>query len=445
MAQGPRGSLLLGNMQEYMADPLAFMTRMPRRYGPVYKVRFLHVPYFVVSHPDGIKQILHDNARNYRKNPQIIHPLEASVGTGLLVSEGESHLRQRRLMQPLFHRQQIMTIGDLMSRETEAVLASWDLAAREGKAVDVAAAMKGLALNIVTRALFSTSIEGMTAAFTTALATLNADAHKRTFNPLYPPPAIPTLHNRRLLAARRQMDRFIYKMIAERRAGDVKSPDLLSLLIQARDPVTGAQMSDRQIHDESLTLIAAGQDTTANALSWTFYVLARHPEVEARLHAELAAVLNGRPPSAQDLPALPYSRMIIDEVLRLCPPVPLDGRRAIGRDVLCGYDIPPNANVDLAIYAVHRHPEFWEKPAVFDPDRFAPGRAAGRHRFAYIPFFAGQHMCLGKDFGLVEAQLVLATIAQRYRLALAPGRPVIPQLTLTMGPRGGLPMILRPR
>jgi cytochrome P450 len=368
-----------------------------------------------------------------------------SFGDGLIVSEGAVHRRQRRLMQPMFHHRQVVEFGDLMVRETTALLATWEQAARRDQPVDVAVAMKRLALTNLSKAIFGASIEASMPTILTTIKMFNNDAYMRAFLPFYPPPCVPTPYNRRYLAAYRSLEQVVTRLIAERRASSTGATDLLSLLVQAHDPASGAPMSDRQIRDEVVTLLLAGHDTVANMLAWTFYLLARHLEVTERLWAELASALGGPSLAVADLAALPFNRMIIDEALRLYPPVPIDGRRTIAEDNLCGYHIPANANVNVAIYAVHRHPDYWERPGAFDPERFSPARAAGRHRYAYLPFFGGPHLCIGKEFALLEAQLVLATVARRYRRALAPGQIVRPGLALTMGPRDGLPMAVHAR
>jgi cytochrome P450 len=402
----------------------------------------------VVSHPDGVQRILHDNARNYLRAPQVVNPVKVSFGAGLLVTEGEPYLRHRRMMQPIFHRRYVHTFAELMVQQTAALLASWEAPAQRHELVDVAAAMKSLALTNVTGALFSTHLEGSAEAqaLSAANATLNDAAYRRAmYYPVYPHPMAPTPNNRRFQAAARHLDQRVYKMIADRRAQSEPAGDLLSLLIEARDAETGEGMSDQQIRDEALNLIFAGHDTVANALTWTFYLLARHPDVVERLWTEVAAELGGRTPTVEDLPRMPYSRMIIDEALRLYPPVPIDPRRALSADTICGYHIPAHANASVCVYAVHRHPEYWPQPDDFNPERFAPAAAASRHRYAYIPFLAGQHLCMGKDFALLEAQLTLIMVAQRYRLTLAEEQVVEPQVGLTLSPRGGLPMSLHLR
>jgi cytochrome P450 len=456
-ARGPRGTLLLGNLRAYLHDPLGYMVEMPRQYGPVVRLRLLQTPYYVVAHPDGVQRILHDNARNYLRAPQVIDPVKVSFGAGLLVTEGAPYLRHRRMMQPIFHHRHVQTFAELMAHQTAALLTAWEAPAQRGERVDVAAAMKRLALAIVTRALFSADLDRTADAQVLSAAndTLNDAAFRRAmYYPVYPPPAVPTPHNRRFRAAARHLDHLVYRLIAVRRAQyDTQSDnaasdsatDLLSLLIEARDAETGEGMTDRQIRDEALNLIFAGHDTVANALTWTLYLLARHPDVVERLEAEVATELGGRAPTVGDLARLPYSRMILDEALRLYPPVPIDPRRALSADTICGYHIPARANVSVGIYAVHHHPDYWPRPTDFDPERFTPAAVASRHRYAYLPFFAGQHLCMGKDFALLEAQLALIMVAQRYRLTLAPGQVVEPHLGLTLSPRGGLPMTLHSR
>jgi cytochrome P450 len=243
------------------------------------------------------------------------------------------------------------------------------------------------------------------------------------------------------------LDNVVYAIINERRKQpvDLDTPDLLWMLLSARDEETGEGMSDQQLRDEVLILLLAGHETTATALTWTWYLLSQHPEVESRLHDELDTVLGGRRPSVEDLDKLPYTRMVIQEVLRLYPPAFGFTRHAVAEDEIGGYRIPANSMVFLTPYCTHRHPACWEEPEVFDPERFTPERSAGRPRFAYFPFGGGPRQCIGNAFALMEAQLVLASVAQRYCLRLVPGHPVEPQVQLTLRPRYGLPMTLHPR
>jgi len=259
------------------------------------------------------------------------------------------------------------------------------------------------------------------------------------------PERIPTPRNRRFLVARRKLDEAVYRLIAGRRRSGEDTGDLLSMLLAARDEETGEGMSDRQLRDEVVTILIAGYETTADALAWTWYLLGTHPEAGARLHAELAAVLAGRVPAVEDLPQLPYTRMVLQEAMRLYPPAWGLLRQAREDDEIRGYRIPARARIVISQYVVHRHPGFWEEPEQFDPERFAPGRAASRPPFAYFPFGGGQRMCIGNNFAMMEAQLILATVAQRYRLDLVPGHPVEPEPLITLRPRHGVLVTLHDR
>src|SRR5258707_3735020 len=258
----------------------------------------------------------------------------------------------------------------------------------------------------------------------------------------FPPLGIPTPRNRRMQLAIRALDQMVYRMIAERRMLQTDTGDLLSMLLLAEDEETGQGMNDRQVRDEILTLLLAGHETTANTLTWTWYLLSEYPEVERRLHAELNEVLGGRVPTVEDLPDLKYTRMVLEEALRLYPPAPLLSRKAIAADELQGYPIAANSMIMISPYATHRHPAFWEEPERFDPERFTPERSAARPAYAYFPFGGGPRICIGNHFAMMEAQLILSTVAQRYQLRLIPGHPVEPQMVVTLRPRYGLPMTI---
>jgi len=295
--------------------------------------------------------------------------------------------------------------------------------------------------------LFSAKVTDETNAIGQAITTIMGNIEFRYVVPFYPSVSVPTPRNRRHLAALRTLDQIVYGILHERRRHPRpadRSGDLLSLLIEARDEETGEGMSDKQLRDEVLTLFVAGHESTANALAWTFYLLSQHPEAERRLRAELAEALAGGTPTVADLPNLPYTRMVIEESMRLYPPAWIMIRSAVADDEICGYRIPANATVLISPYVIHRLPAFWEAPAEFDPERFTPERSAGRPPFAYFPFGGGPHQCIGKGYALQAAQLILATVAQRFRLRLAPGQAVEPQALLTLRPRGGLPMTAHP-
>jgi len=444
---GPRGNLLFGSMFDFQKDPLGLFMSLAREYGDVVRYRVAVWTFYLVNRPEGIQRILQENNRNYVRGATFEPIRNLARGNGLATSEGEFWLRQRRLMQPVFHRQRVAAFGDLMTEATLAMLERWRPIAADGRPLDTHVEMTRLTMGIVTQALFSAKVTDETIAIGQAITTIMGNIEFRYAVPFYPSVSVPTPRNRRHLAALRTLDQIVYGILRERRRHPRPadgSGDLLSLLIEARDEETGEGMSDKQLRDEVLTLFVAGHESTANALTWVFYLLSRHPEVERRLRAELAEVLGGRVPTVADLSELSYTRMVIEETLRLYPPAWIMIRSAVADDEICGYRIPANATVLISPYVIHRLPTFWEAPAEFDPERFTPERSADRPDFAYFPFGGGPHQCIGKGYALQAAQLVLATVAQRFRLRLAPGQAVEPQALLTLRPRGSLPMTAHP-
>jgi len=436
-ASGPRGLPLIGNTIGIQRDPLGVFLEGARQCGPVVHYRFVVWHVYTVNHPDGAKRILQDNNRNYNKDVFDYSLLKGLLGNGLLTSDGESWLRQRRLMQPAFHRQRIAGFAALMTDETETMLAGWEGLRKNGDLLDVSAAMMRLTLRIVCRALFSTDIEREEDIIGAAFTEVNRRITNYSYFP-FPPLFVPTPGNRKIVASSRALRQIVDGIVSRRRQDSIDHDDLLSMLLHAQDADTGERMSDQQVSDEVITLLLAGHETTSNALSWTRYLLAQHPEAEAKLHDELDSVLGGRLPTMDDLERLPYNRMVIEEALRLYPPAWVVSRNAIAEDEICGYRVPAHAYVLLLPYTVHRHPDFWEHPDTFDPERFTPERSAVRPRYAYFPFGGGPRQCIGNTFAMTEAQLILATIAQRYRLSLAPDHEVGTEPLITLRPRNGI-------
>jgi cytochrome P450 len=441
-APGPRGRLLTGSMRDFQRDSLGFIEEVARRYGDVARYRMAHMTWYQVNHPEGVRRILQENNHNYPKSDLTASILKPVVGDGLFTSEGKTWLRQRRLIQPAFHRQRVAAFGELMTDATLKMLDRWEPSAP----VDVAAQMTRLTLDIVTGALFHAHVGDEPETIARAVTMLLEEINYRFEVPFYPPLSVPTPRNRRLRAAVRTLDRAMYSIIEEHRRTGEGEGDLLSLLMEARDEETGQAMSDRQLRDEVITLFIAGHETTANALAWTFYLLAKHPEAEERLRNELDEVLGGshRTPTVADLPRLPYARMVVEEAMRLYPPAWITDRQAIAEDEIRGHRIPKGAHVVISPYVTHRLPDLWEDPERFDPERFSPENSVGRPRYAYFPFGGGPRQCIGKGMALVEAQLILATVAHRYRLRLASDRPVQPEALVTLRPHGGLPMTAEP-
>ncbi len=444
IAPGPRGHLLLGMLPEIGAGVLDFLDRMTGTYGDIVRYRLVHLRAHLLNHPDYIRHVLQENQRNYTKNLFDYDMLRWIVGNGLVTSEGSFWLRQRRLAQPAFHRQRVAGFGAQISAAAAGLLERWD-ALPEGQSVDVLEAMMRVTLRVVGEALFGTDVSHQAAQVSSAFTTLTHSMMVRFQEFGLIPPVLPIRRDREFRAARAQLDRVVFQIIEERRRSGEDRGDLLSLLMQARDEETGEQMDDRQLRDEVATLLLAGHETTANTLAWAFHLLGANPQAEARLHAEVDAVLGGRLPTMADLPQLPYTRMVIDETMRLYPAVPSLSRRVVAEDVIGGYRIPANSAVVICPYTMHRHPGFWPDPERFDPERFSPERSAARPRFAYFPFSGGPRQCIGNTFALAEAQIILAAVAQHYRLRPVPGRRVDPDVALTLRPRGGLPMLLERR
>ncbi|MCB0112199.1 MAG: cytochrome P450, partial [Caldilineaceae bacterium] len=311
-------------------------------------------------------------------------------------------------------------------------------------------ALMKLTLRVVGKALFSVDLLGAARELGDAFTEVSAYTNYRMQTPFPPPLWVPTTRNRRFKKALAALDRTIYALLDQRRqahaAGQTDAAgDLLDMLMAARDQETGKGMSDQELRNEVALLMFAGHDTTATALTWAFYLLSQNPEAEAKLHAELARELAGRTPTMADLPRLSYTKMVIEETLRLYPPAWGVGRQSVDADLVGGYAIPPNASLTLPFYVLHRDPRWWEDPERFDPDRFTPERSARRHKFAYLPFGAGPRQCIGNNFAMMEAQLVLATVAQRYRLKLVPGHRVEPNPIFVLRTSDGLPMFIERR
>ncbi|RYZ40612.1 MAG: cytochrome P450 [Myxococcaceae bacterium] len=442
---GPRGHLLMGVLPQVRRDILGFLSSIHREYGDVVSYRLGPIKSHLIAHPDGVRHVLQDHVKNYTKDHLSYRMGAWITGNGLLTSQGDFWLRQRRLAQPAFHRQRIAGMAAQMIQSTQAMLQRWDASAAQDLPVGVTEEMMRLSLGIVGEALFGTSVEDQTAKVGAAFNELSRQIAERfrSFNML--PPVLPTRNDRAFRAARTTLKQTVQGIIATRRQRPEDTGDLLSMLMAARDEDTGTGMTDAQLGDEVLTMLLAGHETTATTLSWVFGLLATHPEVEARLHAEVDAVLAGRAPTVEDVPKLGYTRQVVEEAMRLYPAAVIFSRTVMEDDVICGFKIPKGSAVDVSPYVTHRHPDFWEEPDLFRPERFAPEAAAKRHRFAWFPFSGGPRQCIGSSFAMMESQLVLATVSQRYRLREEPGFSLQPESHLSLRPFGGLPMHLERR
>lgn len=441
---GPGRFISRADLQAVRHSPLHALCQAAGQYGDVFQYPVGFWTIYVVTAPDGIGRVLLDNHRNYRRDTFQQELFGLITGQGLLASDGDYWFRQRRLAQPAFHRDRLAALAALTTEATTAMLDRWAGCAARGEPLDIDDEMMQLTLEIVGEALFSVNLrQRVNALSRAALETMDYIA-RRARSPIAPPPRVPTSGNRRFLAALRTLDAEIFALIAARRRAPDAANDLLSMLMLARDADTGEGMTDRQLRDEIITFLIAGHETVASALVWAWYLLSLHPAVARILHTELAAVLGGRLPTMADLPRLPYARATLDETLRLYPPSWLNARRAKTADTLGGYAIPANALIVMSPYVTHRRADVWPNPEGFDPDRFLPGADADRPRFAYVPFGGGPHGCIGNSFALVEAQLILATVAQRYRLALVPGQEIAIAPLVTLRPKYGMHMALYP-
>ena len=430
-------------MPQFRADTLQTFVQIARQYGDIIRFKGLYTAY-EVHRPEEIEHVLQHNQQNYRKGRNY-KEMKSTMGEGLIVSEGETWRRQRRMAQPFFNRQQIASFAQVITDSAREMLARWQPYAENGTPFDVNSEMLRLTLGIVGQTLFSIDLSREADALHHAFITVSKHKMRRLMSVIRLPESWPTPGNRKFHAAMRTADRIIYGLIAERRRAKGQSNDLMSKLMNARDEETGEQMSDKQLRDEAMTIIGAGYETITQALSWTWYLLAKHPEVERRLRAELDRVLNGRAPVFADLAELKYTAMVFQEAMRLYPPVWAFSRTAINDDELGGYHIPAGSDVFLLPYITHRHPEFWDDPERFDPERFTPERIAARPRFAYFPFGGGARICIGNNFAMMEAQLIIATVMQRYSLHLVPDHKVEPEASVTLRPRHGILMTLQTR
>jgi cytochrome P450 len=420
-------------MLDFHRDLLGFLTRMSREYGDCVALRLGLRRVYLLTHPDLIESVLVTQSRSFIKH-YVIRLLRPTLGNGLLISDGDFWLRQRRLVQPAFNKSRVSSYGDIMVAYTQRMLDRW----QDGETRDIHADMNRLALEIVAKALFDADVAGKARAVGEALNE-GIQNFVRRWRSLYPLPLwVPTPTNLQLRRVVRRLDGVVYGIIQERRASGVDRGDLLSLLLHAQDEDDGTRMTDQQLRDECMTLFLAGHETTANAMAWTWYLLAQHPEVEEKLAAELQAVLGGRTPSVGDLPRLRYAEMVILESMRLYPPVYAFGRQATEEVTLGAFRVPKGTTVIMSQWVVQRDPRFFRGPEQFRPERWADDLARRIPKFAYFPFGGGPRLCIGNTFAMMEAVLILATMAQQYQFRLMPGQRVVPRPTVTLRPARGI-------
>jgi cytochrome P450 len=439
----PDSHFLWGALNEFSANPFEMLRRLVVPYPDLVELRFGPFRQIIVNDPDFARHVLVNNQKNYVRPRNFTRILNLVSSANLFNSDGDYWLRQRRLLQPAFHRQRIVGFGQLMTDETEKLLARWERHDR-ARPVAVEAEMTDLTLAIVGRALFGVDMAAtsrgreLSAGFDATSGYINY----RFEEILAPPLWIPTKRNREFKRGRAEVQRITQAIIDERRRAPGEHHDFLQMLLELRYEDTDQGMTDEQLRSESGAFFFAGHETTANTLTFAFYLLAKNPQAEAKLHDELARVLGGRTPTIDDLPQLPYNRMVVEETMRLYPAAWATSRETLAPDTLGPYALPARQPVMISVTGIHRHPAYWENPDAFDPERFTAERSAARPKHAYLPFGEGPRMCIGYQFALFEAQLVLATIAQRYRLTVAPDYQVTARPVFTLRTTDGLPMML---
>jgi cytochrome P450 len=438
---GPKGKPVVGHLPEFRRDPVRFLTGLAREYGDIVLFRLGPQELYLFNHPDLIRDVLVTHNRNFTKS-RGLELAKQFLGESLLTSEGEFHRRQRRLAQPAFHRDRINGYALVMVDYAARTRDRW----QDGQTVDIGQEMMQLTLSVVAKTLFDADVESDARDVGDSLTAL-----MELFNRMTTPFAqflfkLPLPSNFRMQRARQRLDSIIYRMIDEHRASGRDRGDLLSMLLTATDVEgDGTGMSDQQLRNEAMTIFLAGHETTANALTWSWYLLSQHPEVEARMHQEIDSVLGDRLPSGADFPKLRYTEMVFAESMRLYPPAWVLGRRAIEEYAVNGYLLPPRSIVLMSPIVMHHDPRYYPEPERFDPQRWTPEAREARPKFSYFPFGGGPRVCIGEGFAWMEGVLLLATLAQGYRLRLAPNQVVETRPSITLRPRRRINMIVEAR
>jgi len=439
---GPKGLPLAGVAFQLRRDPLAGMRRIAREYGDIVRFQVMMQERILLNHPDWINQVLVIQQNKFHKSELTRRITVRMLGQGLLISEGEFWRRQRRLVQPAFHRNRVNDYAATMLEIAQAHIREW----RDGEERNIAQEMTSLTLDIAVRTLFGTTLPGESRQVGQAMTFLMRYSLRRQRLPFRIPENWPTPANRRADRELEFMDSLVYRIISERRAeGNCNHhSDLLALLMNAMDD-DGSQMTPQQLHDETMTLFLAGHETTAQMLAWTWYALSQNPVAEARLHEELRGVLGSRPIEAADFPRLPYLQAVMNEVLRLYPPAYIMAREAVEPCEIGGYELRPGSTIIFSQWVMHRDERFYDNPEAFRPERWLEGLMDRLPAGAYFPFGDGPRRCIGQGFALLEAAIVIATLAQKFRFKLVPGHPVVAEPLVTLRTRHGIQMTLQAR
>lgn len=445
VATPPGPSNFIRTMLTYQKAPLDFIGNVLDTYGDVASFRLAATKVVLLRHPHHIRRVLQQKAGTYDRSSMAYKMSRSLFGRGLATVEGGEEWRSmRRLMQPSFHYQRVATMAEHMLAVIQARLERWDEKAAAGEVVETAPEMRSLTLRVVARALFALSEGDICDRFAAAIDTVDHELGEWMRFPLLPL-SVPTAGHRRYHAAKAEAEEIIDYVITQHLTDQVDRGDLLSMLIMTEDEETGKRLSDEELRDQVMIMLWAGHETSANTLTWTWYRLGTHLEVQQRVLREIDDELDGRAPAIADCARLTYTRSVIDEIQRLYPQQWIASRRALAEDEIGGFRIPAGTDIFYSPYHAHRHPDFWDDPEEFRPDRFTAEEVAKRDRSAYIPFGAGPHLCIGNQFAMTEMQLVIASALQRYRIVLADEEPINPRPLLTLGPERPVRVRLIPR
>ena len=430
-----RGLPLIGALPAFLRQPFAFLRHARAAYGDIYTLDLGVVRWVILNHPRHADHVLRHHSHNYAKGGAFWTEARKLLGNGLVVSEGDFWLRQRRMIQPHFHHKALAGLTEAMVTAITESLHPWDAAARREQPLDVLPACSTITMRVIARALFGQGLQADEIARASELLTVVLEYLLVGAATASLPPWVPIPGKRRFRRAIRELDALILRIIAAERRRDTPSATLLAMLVHQLDADTGERMTDAQVRDEVITFVLAGYETTSLALTWALDVLTHRPDILKRVQAEVDATLNGAVPTFATLAQLSYTRRVIQETLRLRPPSWWLPRTALHDDVIDGYAIPAGTTVVSLAYGIHHHPQIWPDPDRFDPERFTPEQDAQRHKLAWVPFGAGQRQCIGRDFALLEAQVVLAMLVQRYRLTAVAKHAAQPRLSATLRPK----------
>lgn len=442
--QGPKGYPYIGNLFNLAnSQGLDWLQSVAEKYGDVSKFRIIKRNMYLINHPDLVKEVLTHKMHNYSKKTYGFKIIRTVLGESIFTAMGDTWKRKRRLAQPYFHKKIIANLAQTMTDTIDDMREDWAKVHAEKKHLDVGDAMMRLTLTVVVRTLFSTSLTSKEVQTVADIFTpLLKGTNNRILYPIKFLYDLPLKSNIRYKENIEELDRIILGIIKKRRTSGEKPMDLLQMLMDARDEETGQPLNDQELRDEAMTIFIAGHETTANAMTWLWVTLSQHPEIRSKIEEEVDEVLGSRIPVAGDFPKLTYTLKAFKEILRLCPPVPVIPRRVESNDIIGDYFIERGSSVLFSPYLLHRHPDFWEAPETFNPDRFDKELQRRQHPFAYLPFGGGPRICIGNNFAMMEAVFIIAMVLQQYRLELPPQTKVRPWFKLTYRPKGPVRMQL---